>query len=188
MSSSGPKMERMFRSPIEEKFFFAARERIPDLIPQFVTSTSNRDYSLDFAKIITDKKTGRKVLKVAIELDGYDYHSSKEQRNHDSQRDRQLMAEGWQVIHFTGSQVNKNVNRCVEETASLIELWAKDKGVPAELGPKKHAGGVGNSAGIPESSRSSMHSRIALAAAAVMVLMIIAAAAVLYGYVNLKGP
>jgi len=185
-------MERMFRSPIEEKFFFAARERIPDLMPQFITSTSNRDYSLDFAKIITDKKTGKKVLKVAIELDGYDYHSSKEQRNHDSQRDRQLMAEGWQVVHFTGSQINRNVNRCVEETASLIELWARDKGVPAELGPKGHANQfasqVGDKVRIPESSRNFRLSRIVSAAIAVAVLMVIAAAALLYGWLNLKGP
>lgn len=188
MSQSGPKMERMFRSPIEEKFFFAARDRIPDLIPQFITSTSNRDYSLDFAKIITDRKTGRKVLKVAIELDGYDYHSSKEQRNHDSQRDRQLMAEGWQVIHFTGSQINRNVNRCVEETAGLIELWAKDKGVPAELGPKRNDREIGDIDGMREGSESSRLSRIALAAVVVIALMIIAAAAFLYGWLNLKGP
>jgi very-short-patch-repair endonuclease len=187
MSSHDRGMDRMFRSPIEEKFYFAARDRIPDLVPQFSASTSSRDYSLDFAKVITDKKTGRRVLKVAIELDGYDYHSSKEQRNHDSQRDRQLMAEGWMVIHFTGSQINKNVNRCVEETADLIELWARDRGVAAELGPRRRAGDVCSPEGTPEASRMSIL-RIAVAAIAVIMLMAIAAIAVANGWLNLRVP
>jgi very-short-patch-repair endonuclease len=124
-----------FDSPLEEKFFTAARERIPGLVSQMEVIACGRGYRLDFVKVV--KTRGVEALKVAIELDGYEYHSSKEQRNHDVQRDRDLMAEGWQIIRFTGSHVNRDVDKCVEEAAGLIEKWAKDKGVDPGLLPRK---------------------------------------------------
>jgi hypothetical protein len=120
-----------FNSPIEEKFYHASRTKIPGLIPQHHITANGHKYRLDFARIIVDRNTGRKVLKVAIELDGYQYHSTKEQRNHDVQRDRDLMADGWQVIRFTGTHINKDVDKCVDEAAGLIDRWAREKGAQA---------------------------------------------------------
>ena len=56
-------------------------------------------YRVDFA--VPNKK-------LAVELDGHGFHSSKEQRTRDAQRDRHLMTEGWQVIRFTGSEMYKD--------------------------------------------------------------------------------
>jgi Uncharacterized protein conserved in bacteria len=58
--------------------------------------------------------------KLAIECDGHEYHASKEQRGHDAQRDRFLLAEGWRTARFTGSQIFKDVDGCAEEIGALL--------------------------------------------------------------------
>jgi tetratricopeptide (TPR) repeat protein len=60
-------------------------------------------YYIDFA--IVDRK-------IAIEIDGHDYHKTKEQRTHDAERDRALDLDGWRVIRFTGSEVKKDAIGC----------------------------------------------------------------------------
>lgn len=57
---------------------------------------------------------------IAIELDGHDYHSTKEQRGYDAKRDRFLQAQGWKVLRFTGSEVWKDTHAVVDEVNTLI--------------------------------------------------------------------
>jgi len=140
------------KSPIEEKFFQAAKKKIPGLIPQMPVTACGRPYRLDFAKIVKDS-SGKDVLKVAIELDGYEYHSSIEQRNHDVQRDRDLMYEGWQIIRFTGSHINRDVDRCVDEAAQLIEKWSSDRGPATDI--KRDAAPSDSSSNSSSNSSSS---------------------------------
>ncbi len=42
---------------------------------------------------------------VAVELDGHEFHKTKEQRGADASKDRWLQARGIRVVRFTGSQV-----------------------------------------------------------------------------------
>lgn len=106
-------------SPIERAYwsvaYFALRD-YGDLIPQYQIGL----YRLDFALV---NVPGCRLLKVAIELDGHDYHSSQDQRNHDTDRERWLMRHGWQVVRFTGSQINRDAEACVRETVELVEEW-----------------------------------------------------------------
>ena len=44
-------------------------------------------------------------VKLAIEVDGHEWHSSKERRTHDAKRDRWLVRQGWTVMRFTGSEL-----------------------------------------------------------------------------------
>ncbi|ROZ88890.1 DUF559 domain-containing protein [Gordonia sp. OPL2] len=44
-------------------------------------------------------------LKIAIEYDGEDFHSSPEQRAHDEQRDARLRALGWIIIRITADRL-----------------------------------------------------------------------------------
>lgn len=95
-------------SPIEKLFLDNAIDLIPGLKPQYKIGP----YRVDFA--IPDQR-------IAIELDGHQYHSTKEQRTRDAKRQRYLERNGWRVIRFTGSEVWGDASGCVEETIRLIE-------------------------------------------------------------------
>lgn len=106
-------------SPIEIAFWnvgYFELSRFGNFIPQ----VSVGPYRLDFA-LIEIPEAPR--LKVAIELDGHDYHKTKTQRNHDTQRERYLMRNGWQVIRFTGSQIHNDAAACVMETVELVKEY-----------------------------------------------------------------
>lgn len=57
--------------------------------------------------------------KIIVELDGHAYHSSKEQRTYDAQRDRFIAEQGYQVIRFTGTEVYKDAQKCAKELYKL---------------------------------------------------------------------
>jgi very-short-patch-repair endonuclease len=79
-------------------------------------------YRLDF-QILPEYQLHRRavlygipVAKIAVELDGHDYHErTKEQVTYRNQRDRDLAAEGWTVLHFSGSELYRDPARCVTE-------------------------------------------------------------------------
>jgi len=78
--------ERMLESPIEEKFWNALK------LEHFITPQKKIGrYRVDFAI---------EHLRIAIELDGHDYHSSKEQLAHDAKRERYLQARGWRIVRY----------------------------------------------------------------------------------------
>ncbi|GKV90963.1 hypothetical protein PEC301619_29450 [Pectobacterium carotovorum subsp. carotovorum] len=53
--------------------------------------------------------------RLIIELDGHDYHSSPEQLDKDSKRQRYLTRAGFTLIRFTGRQIVNDCNACVLE-------------------------------------------------------------------------
>jgi len=59
-------------------------------------------------------------FQIAVELDGHDYHKTKDQRTSDSQRDRYLLSKGWVTIRFTGTEIYHNTSGCVDELCHLI--------------------------------------------------------------------
>lgn len=61
------------------------------------------------------------AVKIVIELDGHEYHNSKEQRTADNKRQRELIRRGWLVIRFTGSEVYNSPLRCVNEVVRIIK-------------------------------------------------------------------
>jgi very-short-patch-repair endonuclease len=99
--------ERLIESPVEQRFWDACKGRISGLEPQFYVGS----YRIDFAVM---------PLKIAVEIDGHEYHSSVEQRTSDARRARHLQAKGWTVVRFTGSEVHADVERCVSELSRLV--------------------------------------------------------------------
>ncbi len=95
-----------FESPLERMFFELAFLDL-HLYPQHPVGK----YRLDFA--IPDKR-------VAIELDGHEYHKTKYQRTHDAQRDRWLYGQGWTVLRFTGTEIYTDLDRCIDEICVLV--------------------------------------------------------------------
>ncbi|MGB5099046.1 MAG: tetratricopeptide repeat protein [Methanothrix sp.] len=100
-----------------EKLFLVAANKlgyITSFIPQYELS----GYRLDFA--IPNRK-------IAIEIDGYNFHKTKEQMNYDYKREQSLERLGWRVFRFTGSQVFKNSEKCVHHVIGCINEDAKCK-------------------------------------------------------------
>ena len=97
-------------SEIEKLFLRAAYERIDGLTPQYQVL----NYRIDFA--VPDKM-------IAIEIDGHDFHKTKEQRTNDSQREREIklaLPTNWTVIRFTGSEIFQNATFCVDEVLQFM--------------------------------------------------------------------
>lgn len=97
-------------SPIEKKFIDKWRKVYGNaIVPQF--NVPGFRYRVDFA--FPDQK-------VAVELDGYEYHSSKEQFTGDRKRQREMELKGWRFIRFSGSEVYNNADACVHQA---YEFW-----------------------------------------------------------------
>ena len=94
-----------FDSPLEQIFYELAFLDL-HIYPQHNVGR----YRLDFA--IPNKR-------IAIEIDGHEYHKTKYQRTHDAQRDRWLFGQGWNVLRFTGTEIHRDVDKCVSEVCKL---------------------------------------------------------------------
>ena len=74
-----------------------------------------RSFRLDFAIFVFDTR-------VAIELDGHEFHEkTKEQARKEKSRQRLLTADGWHVLRFTGSEVYGDAQACVFEAINTAE-------------------------------------------------------------------
>jgi very-short-patch-repair endonuclease len=102
-------------SPIE-KLMISAFCCWPDCRP--ICQHQLAGYRLDFA--FTD-------VRLAVEIDGHAYHSSKEDRAKDNDRDRNLLALGWHTLRFTGSQIWADSLNCA---GKVREVYLQSKKEP----------------------------------------------------------
>lgn len=66
-----------------------------------------------------------KNKKIIIECDGHEFHEkTKEQAQHDKERDRFLQAEGYPIYRFTGSEIYRNPLKVYFELQSMINKIA----------------------------------------------------------------
>lgn len=89
-------------SPIENIFHQAWNETYPYIT--LVRQHPIGKYFVDFAHVDT---------KIAIELDGHAFHSSRKDRNRDYTRQQEIEDLGWRFIRIPGSQVFQNIDGCV---------------------------------------------------------------------------
>ena len=62
-----------------------------------------------------------KPYKLVIECDGHEFHEkTKEQVKKNNERDYDLKMAGYDVLHFSGSQIYNEPFRCAKETLDLI--------------------------------------------------------------------
>jgi very-short-patch-repair endonuclease len=99
-------------SPIEKMFWAAGYTRLSRL-GDFAPQVQAGPYRLDFALV------GRN-FKIAIECDGYEFHSLEAQISADNSRDLDLACEGWTVVRFTGGRIWRDVHGCVEDVVRLV--------------------------------------------------------------------
>jgi len=78
--------------------------------PQYYATIDGIEYRLDIAVILSRKTPDGKIIeskKVALECDGYDYHSSPEQKRNDDIRTRKLKKSGWkEVLRYSGKELH----------------------------------------------------------------------------------
>ncbi|MCC6499425.1 MAG: DUF559 domain-containing protein [Anaerolineales bacterium] len=94
-------------SPIEISFWETAKPLIPELEKEVWI---DRKYRVDF--LIPSKK-------IIVELYGFQYHNTKRKITKDAERERYLQRAGYRVIRFTGTEIYKDVQKCVNEVLTL---------------------------------------------------------------------
>jgi very-short-patch-repair endonuclease len=90
-----------YMTPIESNVWHDIRANGLPMYPQFPVD----GYFLDFAD---------PVNKIAIEVDGKEFHSSKEHKEKDREREKNLMLRGWRVYRLQGRQTYKDRDFFVE--------------------------------------------------------------------------
>lgn len=112
-----PRLLGKSESPIEERLAIhlaCAIEHSSYIFAQHGVETEAGSFRLDFA---IDPDGAR----IAVECDGHEWHErTKEQAARDKSRDRALVAAGWRVIRFTGSEIWADPRRCALEVSSLL--------------------------------------------------------------------
>lgn len=98
------------------RFLDACQNGSVAIVPQLKVEP----YRLDFALIGAALRASSLAL-IAVECDGHDYHErTKAQAARDRQRDRFLMAAGWSVLRFTGSEIYADPENCGAELVRYV--------------------------------------------------------------------
>lgn len=90
-------------SPLEDRLWEVFKERQIPAERQYFLEIESKHYALDFA-IWCDRG------KIDIETDGDRWHANKEKAELDNLRDHALIAQGWEVLHFTTHQVMEELD------------------------------------------------------------------------------
>lgn len=125
-------LEPICQSPIEDIFYKtyllmqmgdAPKEfREFDVTTGYGISCGNKTYYPDF--LAEDKFSDYKLV---IECDGHEFHSSKEQIAHDNERNRTLILNGYDVIHFSGSEIYKEPAKCVADAWKRFRIKSAER-------------------------------------------------------------
>lgn len=87
-------------------------------------------YELKHQKTIGIYKVDFLYGTLIIEIDGHEYHKTKEQREHDYKRERYLMNKCYNVIRFMGIEVFLDPKRCVIEAIEFgEEVTGRDRAI-----------------------------------------------------------
>jgi very-short-patch-repair endonuclease len=87
------------------------------IYPQFEVKHGSQTYSIDFAL---------PNIKLGIEVDGYLFHSSSEQKQKDKERDAKLASQGWTMIRFTDDELDSKMRQVTESIIYYIKLKEKE--------------------------------------------------------------
>ncbi len=100
------------------------RANRPEFGTIFYPQASIGQYRVDFFV-----KTSYKGISsvTVIECDGHEFHEkTKEQASRDKKRDRSITAEGASILRFSGSDIHRNLEQCVEDIEEILIKKAED--------------------------------------------------------------
>jgi len=117
-------------SPIEQMMHIELNHRLRSChfrVPVYLKNqaeitTSEGKYRVDFLISIQIPPRNENNFKyIVVECDGHDFHErTKEQAKRDKSRDRDLQANGYIVMRFTGSEIWHSPLQCVSEVMRMI--------------------------------------------------------------------
>jgi very-short-patch-repair endonuclease len=100
-------------STLETRFLrLLRRSRLPMPVPQYEMRVGRRRMRLDFAY---------PDLGLAIEVDGYRWHSSRSRWQRDLERGNLLMRSGWTLLRFTSSDIDDRPEFVSTMTAGALQ-------------------------------------------------------------------
>lgn len=100
-------------SPIERRLLRALRFALPDGVVLCCQAPVGM-YRADFLAERAD-------LRVVIEADGREFHTSPEQREYDQRRDEYMIKKGYRVLRYTGSQITADARTCAAGVVAVFE-------------------------------------------------------------------
>ena len=128
--------DETIQSPIEQIFITAFdlyceyfRDTKIYLFSQYEVKCKKKKYIIDFEfhsddyleHLLLGDNIKNDNFKLAIECDGYEFHQkTKEQVQHDNEREFDLKMEGYEVLRFSGTQIYNNPLKCAEDTYNYI--------------------------------------------------------------------
>lgn len=116
-------------SPIEKIFYMSMNIVIIKygidmyLIPQYEVVTDTKKYITDFTFLYRESGSNEDYSEtnIIVECDGHNYHKrTKEQISYENNRELEIKNKGYDIIHFSGSQIYNNPYGCAERTIDYI--------------------------------------------------------------------
>jgi hypothetical protein len=101
-----------------------------EIYPQSEVTINETNYRIDIAVILNKIQNGKIIdtRKIALECDGYDYHSSAAQKMNDDKRARKLKINGWKdVFRYSGKEIYQvrdigEVHYKFEEIMTMLKM------------------------------------------------------------------
>lgn len=110
----GLPVDTAITSPTDYERFFLFR-----IFPQYRTGKRRADFLI---QCFAPHDPRGKRSEIIVECDGYAFHdSSIEQKVRDKKRERELMAEGYQVLRFSGSEIYRDPLLCAQEVIDYLK-------------------------------------------------------------------
>ena len=124
------------KSPIEQLFYYAYSildfenegDIVPSLflMPQEEIHANGKTYYADFVfdsdYLKEDGNIPENALKLVIECDGHEFHEkTKEQVKRGNERDYNLKIAGYDILHFSGSQIYNEPMTCAKKVYEYIK-------------------------------------------------------------------
>lgn len=103
-----------FGSPIEKRLFDAMIQAgLP--VPEMQHEVHSQ------GRLVTIPDLAYPAAKIAIFCDGHQWHSTRDQMTRDGQKRNFLQVNGWLVLVFTGTAINRHPASCVEAIRQAIQ-------------------------------------------------------------------
>jgi hypothetical protein len=80
-------------------------------------------YKIDFIILFSDSENPDTDVRVAVELDGHDFHSSKQDKKRDEERNRFLLSNLIIPVHFPASVVQQDPKKVVDQIIYIGSKW-----------------------------------------------------------------
>lgn len=99
-----------------------------EISPQYDIETKNKVYRADFLLSMFDYREEKGqiveyVSDLVIECDGHAFHEkTKEQVKRRNQRDYDIKMEGYEIIHFSGSEIYNDPISCIDKIIALSNM------------------------------------------------------------------